>query len=552
MTVADSHAQGDTTLRRNPFHLLGATTRDGRARIIELAEERALVADEDACREAQNTLVNLRNRLAAEMGWFPGVSPRKASEIADGIAGPTLPATAGDLPPLARANALAAHLECLPPRSEPARVGPIILKLAAAVEEVDPDGVFRDINEDRAVAGYQPVRDADLVVAEFEVRKRDYRNAVRDYADGLPSRALVKLIDRLVELGTDDGQRHAPAVIQDLVDLYESAAQGFVEREAENVAALVERARAAVPYGQDKVAKVVDDVERAALNFNVVLKPVQTVNLVNGTAHGPSLRVAYTIRDLAIELHNEHGWHALPARITSFLETNFPRLGDIQHQVAMDAKHLKDEAEQRRVAEAEKREFEESLKYEADLGTFFKDRVSMNAQAIEWRNQRFPLDAVTRMRWGSTRHSVNGVPTGTSHVIVVGDATSSMTIKLSSPTVFDGLTDRLWKAVGVRLLVEHVRRLREGGTVAIPGGAIRDDGAVLTRRKLFGKDEVVLVPWNGLHVWSENGNFVIAKRDETKVQAVLSYQNNDNTQVIENLIRAAFKNGKARISELLS
>ena len=544
MSVAISVAQGETALHRNPFHVLGATTRDGRGRVIELAEEQALVADEDACREAQNALVNLRNRLAAEMGWFPGVSPRKASELASGITARTLPATAGELPPLARANALAAHLESLPPRTEPAQAGPVILKLAAAVEEVDPEEVLRDINEDRSVAGYQPVRDADFVVAEFEARKRDYRNAVRDYADRLPSRALVKLIDRLVELGTDGGRRHAPAVIQDLVDLYETAAQGFVEREAENVSALVERAKAAVPYGQENVAKVVDDIERAALNFNAVLKPVQTVNLVNGTDHLPSIGIAYAIRGLAIDLHNDHGWHALPARITAFLETNFNKLGVIQDKVAADAEHLKEEAEQRRAAEAEKREFEESLKYEADLGTLFKDRVSMNAQAIEWRNQRFPLEAVTRIRWGSTRHSVNGVPTGTSHVIVVGDATSSMTIKLSSATVFDGLTDRLWKAVGMRLLVEHLRRLREGGTVAIPGGAIRDDGAVLTRRKLFGKDEVVLVPWNSLQVWSENG--------KPKVQAVLSYQNHDNTQIIENLIRAAFKNGTARLSELLA
>lgn len=552
MSVAISVVEGETALHRNPFNVLGATTRDGRGRVIELAEERALVADEDACREAQNALVNLRNRLAAEMSWFPGVSPRKASELAGGIAARTLPATAGELPPLARANALAAHLESLPPRTEPEQAGPVILKLAAAVEEVDPEEVLRDINEDRSVAGYQPVRDADLVVAEFEARKRDYRNAVRDYADRLPSRVLVKLIDRLVELGTDGGRRHAPAVIQDLVDLYETAAQGFVEREAENVSTLVERAKAAVPYGQENVAKVVDDIERAALNFNAVLKPVQTVNLVNGTDHLPSIGIAYAIRGLAIDLHNDHGWHALPARITAFLETNFNKLGVIQDKVAADAEHLKEEAEQRRAAEAEKREFEESLKYEADLGTFFKDRVSMNAQAIEWRNQRFPLDAVTRIRWGSTRHSVNGVPTGTSHVIVVGDATSSMTIKLSSATVFDGLTDRLWKSVGMRLLVEHLRRLREGGTVAIPGGAIRDDGAVLTRRKLFGKDEVVLVPWNGLQVWSENGNFVIAKKGEPKVQAVLSYQNRDNTQIIENLIRAAFKNGTARLSELLA
>lgn len=552
MSVASSVSRGGTALHRNPFHILGATTRDGRGRVIELAEERSLVGDEDECREAQNALINLRGRLAAEMGWFPGVSPRKASELADGVSAPSLPGAAGDLPPLARANALAAHLESMPPRTEPSKAAPVILRLALAVEEFDPAEALRDINEDRSVAGYQAVRDEGLVVEEFEARKRDYRNAVRDYVDQLPSRMVVALIDRLVDRSTEAGKRHAPAVIQDIVDLYETAAQGFVEKETANVTALIERAKASVPHGEDNVGKVVDDIERSVLNYNTVMKPVQTVNLVNGTDHHPSLGVAYAIRGLAIDLHNDHGWHTLPARITSFIAENFPRLGEIQHKVAIDAMHLKEEADQRDAAEAEQREFEQSLKYEADLGTIFKDRVSMNSQAIEWRNQRFPLKAVTRLRWGSTRHSVNGVPTGTSHVIVVGDATSSMTIKLSSTTVFEGLTDRLWKGVGVRLLVEHLRRLREGGTIAIPGGSIRDDGAVLTRRKLFGKDEVVVVPWNGLQVWTENGNFVIVKKGEPKVQAVMSYQNHDNTQVIENIIRAAFKNGMSRLSQLLT
>ncbi|MCJ2026460.1 hypothetical protein [Methylobacterium sp. J-067] len=552
MTVEHSTVDADVTLLRNPFHVLGATTRDGRSRIVELAEERSLVADEDACRDAQNALINLRGRLSAEMGWFPGVSPRKAAEMANGVVASALPEAVGELPPLARANAMAAYLESLPPRSDPAKAGPVIMRLAAAVEEVDPDEVLRDINEDRSVAGYQPVRDAGLVIEEFEACKRAYRNAVRDFADRLPSQTLVKLVDRLVELGTEGGKRHAPAVIQDVVDLYETAAQGFVERECSNVLTLIGRAKDAIAHGEARVALIFADVERAALNFNAVLRPVQTVSHANGTDHRPSLEIAFAIRGLAITLHNEHGWHELPARITSFLEQNFPRLSEFRDAVAGDADYLRQAAEQRRKAEEETQEFESSMNYTAAVGRLFKDTVAISIQAIEWQNKRFPLDAITRIRWGGTRHSVNGIPTGTTHMILVGDAANAMTITMRDQTVFSNLTDRLWKTVGVRLMVENLRRLRDGGTIPLPGGAIRDDGALLTRRKFLGSGEPVMVPWSQVRIWNQDGNLVLAKDDERKVQAILSYQNHDNTHVIEAMIRASFRNGHARLSQLLT
>ncbi|TXN77959.1 hypothetical protein [Methylobacterium sp. WL8] len=551
MSASDGLPDGATSLHRNPFCVLGATTRDSRSRIIELAEERSLVGDEDACREAQNALINLRARLTAEIGWFPGVSPRKASEVVNGAASLSLTCAKGELPPLPRANALVSLLETMTPDKEPAKLASLLLALSEAVEEIELDDVLRDINEDRSVAGYQPVRNVDLVATEFELRKRTYLNAVRDLVDRLPSKVIVKLVDHLVDKSTNGGQRHAPPVIQDLVDVYETGAQEFIRRETENVQALLWRARAAIPHGEDSVSKVYEDVERAALSFNVVTKPIQIVSQANGVDHEPSSDLAFSIRHLALDLHNDHGWHVLPDRITAFLAANFPKLGNIQEKVAEDAEYLRSAAEERSRAQERNAEYERSLEYTAEIGLMFKDTVTINASGITWQKRRFPLDVITRLRWGGTRHSVNGIPTGTSRVIFVGDATSEFTIHLRNEAIYDNVVERLWKGVGFRLLVEHVARLKQTGSFPIPGGLIRDDGVTLTRRRMFGSNETVLLGWHEVNIWNGDGNFFIGKKDDRSVHSAMSYQGIDNTPVIENLIRAFFKSEKPRPSQLL-
>ena len=62
-----------------PFSLLGATIRDDRKRIMDLAEEKSLELDAEICQKARSDLINPRTRLAVEMGWLPGVSPRRAA-----------------------------------------------------------------------------------------------------------------------------------------------------------------------------------------------------------------------------------------------------------------------------------------------------------------------------------------------------------------------------------------------------------------------------------------------------------------------------------------
>lgn len=538
------------SLHKNPFYVLGVTVRDGRSRVVELSEERALVAEEDACRDAQNALINLRGRLIAEMRWLPGVSPRKASELAGGIGTGRPRIITDDLPPLARANVLASYLESLPRQTDTAEATTVILGLARAAEEVDVNEVLRDINEDRSVAGYQPVRDVNLVIEEFETCKRSYRSAAGAFLDKLPSQTIATLVDTLVDRSTEAGRHHVPAVIQGIVDMYETGAQTFMERELGNVKILLERASGAISLGEANVGKIFDDIERVIFNFNEVVRPIQVTNHVNGSDHNPSLEIAQVVRNFAVGLHNEHGWLALPARITDHLTAAFPKLGLIQEAVSGDAEYLRRVAEERRVALEKNTEYERSLEYTADIGVLFKDKVSMTADAIQWQNRRLPLATITRIRWGATRHSVNGVPTGTTYMILVGDATSAMTISLRNGSVYEDLTDRLWKAVGFRLLVEHVQRLADSGSIPFAGGIIRDDGVVLRRKVLFGADETISVPWCDVTIWSQAGAFVMAKRDDRKIQASMPYQSTDNAIVIENLIRAFFKSSKPRLTQL--
>ena len=68
-------------LLENPFHILSATPRDNRQRIIELADERSLLVDADACTQARSALTNPRKRQAAEISWLIGVGPKRSEEL---------------------------------------------------------------------------------------------------------------------------------------------------------------------------------------------------------------------------------------------------------------------------------------------------------------------------------------------------------------------------------------------------------------------------------------------------------------------------------------
>jgi len=409
-------------LQQNPFALLGVTTRDDRRRIVDLAEEKSLELDHDACQKARSDLTSPRTRLGAEMSWLPGISPRRAAQLFSALHSDPMSVRAeSDLPTLAHLNLLAAAFEAVDSNDPADYIADFIQEIATLVDDLSAEQVLRDINEDRSVSGFPEVKGIDQVEAELSERKRYYRNAIKDALNRLPPASLVEAMTLAVDGSTCGGDNHAPELIDELVDSYAVETQGFLQQEAENVQKLIKAARDSAKSGESVGKPLVDRLEAVARNWDKVAQPIQLSAKARGIEHEPSHEIAYSIRSLAIDLFNEHDMLAQSQRLTELVQELFAELPEVAERVEQDSEALANIFQNRKKAEAQKNEWARDITYRAEVGIMFKDILSISPDGLAWKNKRFPLDAVTRVRWGAVRHYVNGIPTGTAYTLAFGD-----------------------------------------------------------------------------------------------------------------------------------
>jgi hypothetical protein len=147
---------------------------------------------------------------------------------------------------------------------------------------------------------------------------------------------------------------------------------------------------------------------------------------------------------------------------------------------------------------------------------------------------------------------VNGIPTGTTYTIAFGDDNSEAVCDSASEDTFTTFVDKLWRAVGVRILMEMLQALKAGRRVSFGDAVLQDDGVALMKHKFFGADEPVRCTWQDVHVWSADGSFYIGSKADKKTYVELSYINEANTHILEQAIRMGFKKGIDRLSESFS
>lgn len=542
-----------TVLHQSAFVVLGVTIRDDRRRIVELAEEKSLELDHEVCQKARSDLTNPRSRLSVEMAWLPGVSPRKASQLVENLLkDPMAIREESGLPTLAHLNLLAAAFESVDGGHDADDLAEFIMETAYLAEDLSPEDVLRDINEDRAVSGFPEVRALDQIEAELTERKRYYRGAIKDALDRLPPMTLIQVMTATVDGVTSGGEDHAPGLIDDLVDSYEVETHGILQKEAENVHKLIKVAREHAGSGEAAVKPYVDKLDAVARNWEKIAQPIQLSSKARGMDHEASRDLAYEIRSLAIDLFNKHDMLAQSQRLTGLIQELFSEVPEVADRVVEDAEALADIFQQRKQATARRDEWAREITYRAEIGVMFKDVLSISPEGISWKGQNFPLDSITRVRWGGVSHSVNGIPTGTTYTIAFGSRNSEAVVELKKQDIYSTFTDKLWRAVCVRLLTEMLEALKDGRDLHFGDALLHDDGITLLKRKFLGSNERVRCSWSQVLVWSADGSFCIGAKDDKKVNAGVSYIHGANTHILEQAIRMAFKKpGLRRLSELL-
>jgi hypothetical protein len=363
-------------LFQNPFHILTVTTRDNQERIMELADEHSLLLDANECIAARLVLTTPRKRLAAEVAWLPGIGPKRAEEVISLLESCPKDMFAKDnLPPAARANALATALVRLPEyRAE--NIAKWILELAEAFEEIDSEKLKNMINEERIVAEFPEITDISAIEERIQEQRRYYRHVIKAALDNLTPEELVAAVTDAVESATDVGEKYCPILIADIVDAYEVDEQEFLDKEEKNILALSEKLQAAVDANStDSVLEpMVTQLIQVVKDWDLVAQPIQVSTKSRGLNHDASLRVAKTLRNLAIYMFNEHGKLELSQRFTNTLQEVFAEVVEIAERTAEDGKVLDNLAEHKKLAvflapidDLLNATFAETKKYPADI-----------------------------------------------------------------------------------------------------------------------------------------------------------------------------------------
>jgi hypothetical protein len=212
---------------------------------------------------------------------------------------------------------------------------------------------------------------------------------------------------------------------------------------------------------------------------------------------------------------------------------------------------LADIFQERKKSESQKNEWAREITYRAEIGVMFKDTLSISPDGLAWKKQRYPLSAITRVRWGGVNHSVNGVPTGSTYTLAFGDNRSEAVVELKKEATYSAFLEKLWLAVGIRLLTELLETLKSGTEVRFGEATFRDDSVTLIKHKFFGPNESINSSWEQVRIWSEDGSFYLGIKDDKKTYVGLSYIHVPNVHVLEQAIRMAFKKpGMRRLSDV--
>ena len=317
-----------TTIEENPFAVLGATTRDDRKRIVELAEEKSFTGNPDQCSKARSDLTNPRNRLAAELGWLPGVSPKRASEMLALLkTNPReLRNRKDSISPLALANLYSSVLQLLDEDLETQEWVSWIIDFAGSTERIDPAALLRDINEDRSLSAFPEIKSVDQLDGDLNERSRAYRDSIKHALDRLPPLKLLDIVTQAVEAATDSGKKHGPALIDDMADTYTLHTQAFLRAEADKIIAAVEATEATLDKGKSAVNASLKTIEQLVLHFHKFAKPIQQSMKSRGLPDELSNSVAIKIRGLSFQLVGKYDNLEAATEITKILKAGFTEL----------------------------------------------------------------------------------------------------------------------------------------------------------------------------------------------------------------------------------
>ena len=330
-------------LFKNPFYILGATPRDDKYRIIELAEEKSLLSDADECMEAKAVLTIPRRRVSAEVAWLPGVDPSFYGILFRYLESPNEELPNITMAPIASANLRATKLSRYPDLLS-SDILEWILEITQKSETIQPEEVRKVLNDDRSVARFSEAAKSD-VDDEIRNQKRYYSQTVTSVLGNLSVNARARVMTSLLETSTSNGRYQCPILIKDLIPAYELGVQDFLEQKKKIIEAQDEKLRAMIDANSPDttLAQIVDQLLEAVKEWDTLAQPIQLSKQSSGERHNASFEIVQRLRILAADLFGEYGKFNISRNIINMLKEVFAEVPELAEYISEDAEALEEQ-----------------------------------------------------------------------------------------------------------------------------------------------------------------------------------------------------------------
>ena len=338
----------------NPFYILGATTRDNRSKINQLAEEMSLLTSSDECTVARNILTNPSKRLSAEINWFSGLSPKNVDLIIKYVTDLKEKRTA--YLKIETFNLLA-QLNIIKEKfvyhdiNDFDGIIDIILDINDTFEATDFDDILTIVNEDRIVSRFPLIEETMQVEGEFKQVRLDIQNMFNSTFTKYSQEEYIKIINKLANECIDENEILVGLIINDILEAYKLKTKDLIEKQADDLITLAENVKNEV--GNVELDFMVDYLIQKVDIFDRLAQPLQLKARSEGTSHIESEEVARVIRNLAVELHNNLNATDLAIKLTNCLKTTFAELDEFAERTKIDSETLNSIKQQKQAEKAE-------------------------------------------------------------------------------------------------------------------------------------------------------------------------------------------------------
>lgn len=320
-----------TTLHRNPFAILGASLTSTRSEINKLAEDKAFTLDEAVVQGARRALTNPRARLTAEVGWLFGVSEPAIQKLisGNGLDEPII--ISADILPLTRANVLAAYVESHVYKNVSQQwLRTQLSILFQLAEQVEVGAVEVSLNASRKVAGFPEINRVQLTEAISEQRAY-YLNMCQRLLTKFSPGERGEVLSLFQNAPSQNG-----GLLHMLVDEYEFSSRAEIETKAESIAEETKNIRTFPSIANVRSPRLIELLTA----YGAVVRPVLTSREQRGLDHDLTISMFHEVRELAIELANNHQDFESSLKITTALHGVTVVVARLNEQLTKDLETL--------------------------------------------------------------------------------------------------------------------------------------------------------------------------------------------------------------------